>query len=111
MRVDIITFLHILQNVIVLRWHSFLLQLVKSALGTNFGRSCDKYLQFGIGKDNGSYVATIHNNTFIFPHLLLLRNQSCSDKWDSSNLTDVLAHTHRTYFLLYTFVVKVSVGL
>ena len=81
MGVDIVAFFYIAQNVGVISLHTLAFQLIITAAGTHFGRGSDENLQFGIGKYYGTDVATIHHNTFILAHLLLLRYHGGAHKW------------------------------
>ena len=92
MRVDIVALLYILQNIIEIGGHALGFQLIETALGTHFCRGCYEYFQFGIRKYSGSYIATIHDNSLVFTHLLLLRYHCCTHKTNGSYRTDMIAH-------------------
>ena len=81
MGVDIVAFFYIAQNVGVISLHTLAFQLIITAAGTHFGRGGDENLQLSIRKHYGTDVATIHHNSFILAHLLLLRYHGGAHKW------------------------------
>ena len=72
MRIDIVPFPEVRQDLVHLRALALGNQLVVAPLGPYLGRCLDEYLQLGVGKDGGADVASVHHNTFVYAHCLLL---------------------------------------
>ena len=53
---------HLGEHLLVSRIYSFSAKLHKSSASTRFGRSREEDLDLCVGKNNGSYVATVHYN-------------------------------------------------
>ena len=111
MRVDVVALLDVLQYVGVVGLHALGLQLVVAALGTHLGRGGDEDLQFGVGEDDGAYVAAVHDDASVGAHTLLLADQSCTDEGQGGNGTDVAGDLERADVALYVLAVQEGDGL
>ena len=80
MRVDIVAFLNVLQNVIKVRFHPFCLQFIIPTLGTHLSRCRYEDLQFSIWEDHRTNVSTVHDDSFPCSHALLLCHEGCTDE-------------------------------
>ena len=110
MRVDIVAFLYVLENIVVVGRHSFLLQFVVTPLGTYLCRCCDEDLQLGIGEDDRANVAPVHHNTTSLTHLLLLGYHRLSHERQGCDGADMTGHLQRTDELLDTFPIEMELA-
>ena len=107
--IDIVAFLNVLQDIVEIGRHAFGLQFVETTLGANACRGCDEDFQFCIREYGGADVATVHHDTLILTHLLLLGNHSRTHKGDSGNGTDVVGYLERTNLLFNALTIEIGV--
>ena len=109
MGVDVVTLLHVLQDIIEVGRHAFGLQFIVAALGTDFRRGSDKDLQFGIREDSGADVTAVHHHPLVLAHLLLLGDHRCTYKGDGCDGTHMVGDLERPDLFFDALAVEVGV--
>ena len=109
MGIDVVSFLHILQNGVEIGWHALLLQFVEAALCSHLRTCRNENLQFGVREYGGADVTAIHHDALVFAHLLLLSHQRLSYERNGCHRTYVVGNLKRADFLLYQFAVEIAV--
>ena len=110
MGIDIVAFLHVLQYVVIVGWHALDLQFLEASLCSNLGCCGHEYLQFGVGEHHGAYVATVHDDAFVFAHLLLFLYEFLSYGRYGGYGTNLLRHLQRADEVFHALPVKIGVG-
>ena len=109
MRVDEVAFLHVLQDLIVVGFHPFRNQFLVTTFCPHFSRGCNEHFHFSVGEDYSTDVTTVHHDTFLLTHLLLLGHQGLADKGQGSDGRHAVRHFHGADILFYQFIIQVSV--
>ena len=75
MRVAVVAVVDIAEHILIDGVLTLGNQFVVAASGTYLGRGGEEELELGIGENDSSDVATVHDDTFVATHLLLLGNK------------------------------------
>ena len=107
--VDVVALLHVRQNLVEVHGLSLGLEFVVAALGAYFGRGGDEYLQFGMGKDGGADVASVHDDALGLSHLLLLLYHGFAHEVEGGYGAHLGGYFHGAYPFFHVHAVQVGV--
>ena len=106
-----VSLLHVLQNLVVVRIIPSCRQFVITALCPYLCRCCYKHFHLGIREYCRTYVASIHYNALLFAQFALLFNHTLAYEIKCGNLTYVARDLYGPYLMLYIDAVEHSQGV
>ena len=106
MGIAVIAVIHIRQHSLVIGLLAFGNQFVVTALCTHFRRSGKEQLELGVREHDRTDVATVHDDTFVIAHPLLLRNEIRTHLFDLRDTAGAVSCLKCTNLRLYIFAVE-----
>ena len=101
MRVDVIPFLKILQDLFRVDFNALRTHLVCSSLRSDLRRCRHEDLQLRIREDCGAYVTSVHHHSLAFAEFPELPVDEGAHLSHCGYRADLFRNRHRAYFLFY----------